>query len=209
METKNRKNKLLRIAGLLFLIGMMTSFALTGTLAKYTASATGTSTASIAKFSVKVAGTDIASGSSLTIDLFKTVRELDASGNVTGTSESTSDVADGTIAPGTGGYFDIFVVNMSDVKVLVAYYRIFENLNGVPIQWSIDNTRWTVAPTALSSIVTSDGGLTISAGDTRQTLMHRIYWRWPFSGSDSTDTALGIAGGTVSVTIEFIAQQVD
>jgi len=210
METKVRKNHLLRFASILFLFAMITNIAMTGTLAKYTASATGTSKANIAQFSVSVAGADIASSSSVTVNLFDTVKEL-TGGNVSETNESTADVSSQKIAPGTGGVFEISVVNNSDVKVTVTFSSVSESLNGVPIQYSTDNSNWTAAGTSLSSKISSQT-VTIDAGDTGPVTLATIYWRWPFSVSsalDKDDTDLGVAGGQVSVTLTVSAVQVD
>jgi len=208
METKNRKNKLLRIAGLLFLIGMVTNFALTGTLAKYTASATGTSTASIAKFSVKVNRTELAGASSITFNLFSTAYELDGN-KVSNTTEPTADVASGKVAPGTGGAFDLEVSNCSGVKVKVEVSAPTVSLDGVNILFSGDNTSWTYS---IQNVISS-ASKTIDAGDDTSYKLVTIYWKWLFDASsdeNAYDTTLGVAASaSPTVTLKVTATQVD
>jgi len=209
MVTKVRKNGFLRIAGILFLAAMITNIAMTGTLAKYTASATGTSTASIAKFSVSIGSTDIAQSSTVTIDLFKNVMELDNSGNVDSNAELTADVSSGKIAPGTGGKVVISVVNNSDVKVTVTFSSVTATLNGIPLEFSDDNVRWTTTPSA----AIGSNSVTLAAGNTTSTEIAELYWRWPFyvsAAKDDADTLLGVAAtATATVTLNITATQVD
>ena len=213
-----KKNKMMRIASVLLVAVLLSTCAISGTFAKYTSTASGTSTARVAKWSVTVEGTEIGVSpevTNLAIDLFTTVTD---DGTTDGTTDDTN-VANGSgeviIAPGTGGRFELNLANNSEVTAQYSVaWTVVENTNNIPIQYSTDGTNWSDNINTLD--VAADAGTTIEIGGAAQS--KTVYWRWAFdedvaghhaSQNDTADTALGIAAQTsapkitVKATITF------
>ena len=206
-----KKNKLTRLAILVLALAIGSMMIVSGTYAKYTSSATGTSTATVAKWSFELNGEEIASTTpqSITLDLFDTILDtLD--------DNDEEDVVDGKIAPGTYGEFQVTVENTSEVTAAYTLTATVTNDANVPIEFSTDNgSTWV---TSLSSLNTAQA-TTLEVGDPATTAT--VQWRWAFEGADSsnfsstqtdtTDTTIGIAGTapTVTVTLTVTATQVD
>ena len=106
----NTQNRIAKIAIVVLSIALVVAIAVAGVLAKYTATASGTSTATVASWSIKVGNTEIATASpaSITFDLFSTIKEED-------TTTDENNVTANKIAPGTGGAFVVEVQNDSEV----------------------------------------------------------------------------------------------
>ncbi len=192
---------LIRIAGAMLCLSLLMTCVVSGTLAKYMSSATGTAKATVAKWSIKVGDKDIAKETTFTCDLFASIMDLDEDGNVT--TDAETDVADKKIAPGTGGKIELTVENASEVTVL--YSLALEetaNTANVPIEYSLDNVTWKNKDN-LASLEVSDPELAVGAEAAT------IYWRWAFDGDDTADTALGIAetAPEVSLTVTVTATQ--
>lgn len=209
---KKNNNKTLKVASLMMGVTVIAASLVSGTYAKYTSSAEGTDTATVAKWSIQVNGDEIAVSPATTIDfdLFDTINEFD-------TSTTESDVFAGKIAPGTGGSFDLKIDNLSEVT---AKYKIeleeTSNTSNIPIEYSSDGETWVMAGSFAD--ITNEN-LAMTDGTETET----IYWRWAFTGdestnykstqTDETDTALGIAAQTTAPTVTvkatITAEQVD
>lgn len=206
-----KKNKMMRLASVLLILTLLTTCAISGTFAKYTASATGTDTARVAKWSFKVGETDIATTATFTFDLFKTVTEID------GTEEGdvSSNNSNRVIAPGTSGSFALVLTNLSEVSAKYGIDYAVTNESNIPIEFSVDGTNWT---TDLADVVAHDVNTMLTAKTGTRAIT--VQWRWAFTGAesenftsaqtDSTDTALGATGtATVTVAAVVTATQVD
>ncbi len=192
-----KTNKFMRIASVLLVAVVLSTCAISGTFAKYTSSVTAEDKATVAKWSITVDGKDIQTQKDdVTFDLFNTIKDT------AGADEA--DVAEGKIAPGTSGSFDIKVKNASEVT---AKYNIsFEaTLNNVPLQFSTtgaDNS-WV---TDISTLTFSDDS--VAVGDAEAT--HTVYWKWDFEANrDTEDTTLGSTTPEVTVKATITAEQVD
>ena len=194
-------NKLVKVFLIVLLIAMIGLILVSGTYAKYTTTFTGSDTATVAKFKVS------SNTTAETFDLFKTAKEVD------GTTADV-DVANGKVAPGTGGKFDIQLTNDSEVKVHYAISLKETNESNIPIEYSLDGTTYVTAAN-FASISAAD----LAIGSTTQTVS--VYWRWAFEGKDSTnykttqtdttDYTLGTASTapTVKVEASTVFTQVD
>ena len=124
------------------------------------------------------------------------------------------DVANGKVAPGTGGKFDVKLTNDSDVKVHYTLDLKETNTENVPIEYSLDGITYVTAEN-FASVSAAD----LAIGSTTQTVS--VYWRWAFEGKDSTnykttqtdttDYTLGTASTapTVKVEVSTVFTQVD
>ena len=196
-----KDNKLVKVFLIALLIVMVGLILVSGTYAKYTTKFTGSDTATVAKFKVS------SNTTAETFDLFKTAKEVD------GTTADV-DVANGKVAPGTGGKFDIQLTNDSEVKVHYAISLKETNESNIPIEYSLDGTTYVTAAN-FASISAAD----LAIGSTTQTVS--VYWRWAFEGKDSTnykttqtdttDYTLGTASTapTVKVEASTVFTQVD
>lgn len=196
---KAKHSPFMRIAGVMLGAILLMTCVISGTLAKYTSTANGSSVATVAKWSVQVNGTDIAKNDTVTLDLFNTVKEADG-------TAAEDDVATGKIAPGTGGSFDFAIVNDSEVTATYSVLLTETNANNVPIEYSTDGTTWG----ALSDLdAVTD--VTIAAGASDNVT---IQWRWAYEtdeAGNTADTALGTAdtAPTVEIAATFTAVQAD
>lgn len=203
-----KDNKLVKFTMFVLLITIVAIVLVSGTYAKYTSEVSGASTATVAKWSITVNGDELATeNSTVTFDLFETI-------NDTGNTADETDVADGLIAPGTAGSFNLKVKNESEVTAKYAISFVVSE-SDIPLEFSTDNgTTWTDSITA-----PAEKTLAVKAAEDTIT----VQWRWAFNGSDSTnykttqndvtDTTLGIAAQTtaptVKVTTTLTATQVD
>lgn len=196
-----KDNKLVKVFLIVLLIAMIGLILVSGTYAKYTTTFTGSDTATVAKFKVS------SNTTAETFDLFKTAKEVD------GTTADV-DVANGKVAPGTGGKFDVKLTNDSDVKVHYTLDLKETNTENVPIEYSLDGITYVTAEN-FASVSAAD----LAIGSTTQTVS--VYWRWAFEGKDSTnykttqtdttDYTLGTASTapTVKVEVSTVFTQVD
>ena len=111
IEKKIKKNKNKnKVASLLLALALILTCGVAGTIAQYQKSFNGNATATVAKFNV----TDNNSVQTNITNLFKTVVDTEAGVN---SDYAESDVASGTIAPGTAGFVKLEVQNDSEVSI--------------------------------------------------------------------------------------------
>lgn len=196
----------------IFILGIVTMFVailsltlVSGTLARYTSTGTGTDTVTVALWDVQYKDntsiTDPAqdyvqvNGSNgISFNLFNTIKDS----NMT---DVESDVVAGKIAPGTSGSFNFLLKNSSEVNAKYSVTYTAEEA-GIPLQWSLDGTNWkenlhecNVADVAIN-MGTSDASIT-------------VYWKWAFNGDNAVDTGLGLNPKTATVGITVTFDQVD
>ena len=129
METK--RNPLPRLGAAVLVLTLATTALLSGTMAKYTSTVSGTDTARVAKFDYTVHQNEE------TVQLLETATPLD----IFGTSADDTGVmgADDTneqklVAPGMEGYFGFTFTNKSEVAVQATFDSLgYENENGLPL----------------------------------------------------------------------------
>ena len=191
MKNGSKKKKLVIV--LLLLVVASGCYFVSGTYAKYTRALGGSDTATVAKFSVDASGLN--KEQNATISLFDNVKEAD-------TTSSEENVLEGKIAPGTGGSFTTTLTNKSEVDVkAVVTLKETANTSNVPIEYSLDKTNWKSASEITKEVNLDYVGKKSANSSSNVT----IYWRWAFDGSDSTDTTLGEATTTPTVTTQVTA----
>ena len=107
LKKGKKKNK---IASLLLALALILTCGVAGTIAQYQKSFNGNATATVAKFNV----TDNNSVQTNVANLFQTVIDTEAGQN---SDYKETDVANGTIAPGTAGFVKLEVQNDSEVSI--------------------------------------------------------------------------------------------
>lgn len=176
-----QKNQKVAIAlVVLFLFGVVGSYTIARTYAKYTSSVNANSEARVAKWAWKINNETLTNTTTtFKMDLFKNSELL----NSDCTAKEGNVVAqDGVIAPGTCGKFTINLTNESEVNAKYAY-TLAATTAGIPIEFSEDKTSWK----SISDFNKSDSiGMNASANRT-------LYWRWAFeSGTTDAEKLLPI-----------------
>ena len=210
----NKDNKILKFTIFSLFIVIAAVILVTGTYAKYSSSASGSSTATVAKWDIKAGkrGGELLSitGDDATIefDLFDTILDED------GTDES--DVVDSKIAPGTSGKFILQLKNDSQVN---AEYTINFTIDesSLPLQFRINEGAWgtTLSGVSASRLNIDDP----STNDIDESVAEVVVEsRWPYETLDSNDspvvgdgidTNLGLNPKEIEVTASLIVYQVD
>ena len=200
--------KRLSILAVLVLAITVTAYSVSGTYAKYTSEATGTSSARVAKWSFTVGDANITTANNFTFDLFKTVLD-----NKTTDAEpaAETDVKAGEskniIAPGTSGKFAMVLTNNSEVNAKYSIDYSVSNAAGIPVEFSLDGTNW---KSNINDLDVADKDINMTNGTETVT----VYWRWVYEADrDAADTDLGVAAVTgdqeITVSAKVTATQVD
>lgn len=193
-----KENGLVKLTAFVLLATIIATSLVSGTYAKYTTEKSGTAVATVAKFSVD----DNFSAADESFDLFATVYEADATSNEV-------DVAEGKIAPGTGGSFDVVLTNNSEVTVEARLtIEETENASQIPVEYSLNGEDYVTAANFENVSTLTMTGATKAATTT-------VYWRWAFEGTDSenyqatqtdsTDTAIGETATAPTITVKATA----
>ena len=201
-----KKNVMMRVASVLLIAVLMSTCVISGTFAKYTSANTASDSATVAKWSIEINDTEIAvtgDAPSVTFDLFKTAYDLKENGTVD-TTEDDDIKADGNlIAPGSGGYYQLKIENLSEVNAQYAIAFTATNDSNVPIEFSLSNDNidgtW---KTNIADLNVAATDISMSGSEATVTL----YWRWTF---DRDDTNFGISTPTVSVNAAITVTQVN
>ena len=214
-----KKNKMMRLASFLLVAVLLSTCAISGTFAKYTSTQTNSDTARVAKWSFKVGDKDIAT-ETFAFNLFDVVADTNEDDEI-----NDEYVADGVIAPGTWGFFDLVLTNASEVNATVAIDFLVDNTYEIPVEFKVEKiATGTADPTAVPATGWTDEPAAVVAGDDNLaygtgTITYRVYWRWTIddnttNGSGMNDTELGAqqAAGTdtkLTVSATITATQVD
>ncbi len=204
------KNKTMKMISITLLLVMIALVLVSGTYAKYTSSATGSSdSVRVAKWTFKVGDADITKSNTFTFDLFKTIN--DANGSTE--TDVASSKGDKVIAPGTSGSFDIVLTNASEVSAKYGIKYTVTNENKIPVQFSTDGATWSKS---LTDVAASDTDTKLAANNGTKTIT--VQWKWAYEDtnestkaeSEAKDLELGKAGtATISVSAEVTATQID
>ena len=224
MMTK-KKNVLMRSAGLLLVLVLVTSCFVGSTFAKYTVGGTGSDTARVAKFGVNVT----ANGTMF-------AREYAADDRSAGTIIKSVISTDKVVAPGTkGNMASMTLTGTPEVAVRVSYAVNKFELKG----WTTDGTTEycpLVFTVGTASYKIGDAGITsvsdlqdkVKAAITAYSKDYeantdlsgvgadslKVSWAWAFEGDDAKDTALGSRAAedkaaTVELEITTTVTQID
>ncbi len=188
-----KKNKTMRIASVVMVAALLSTCAISGTFAKYTSASTGSDNARVARWDIKL--NDKAISNSFEFNLFETIYDTDA-------KTVETDVATGLIAPGTSGAFEIKLASASEVSAKYSVDYTVKNTNNIPVQFSVDGTKWTddLADVTEKELEMTNGTASIT-----------VQWKWVFNGNDATDTELGTAEEAPTITVKAVVtvEQVD
>lgn len=224
MMTK-KKNVLMRSAGLLLVLVLVTSCFVGSTFAKYTVGGTGSDTARVAKFGVNVT----ANGTMF-------AREYATDDRSAGTITKSVISTDKVVAPGTkGNMASMTLTGTPEVAVRVSYAVNKFELKG----WTTDGTTEycpLVFTVGTASYKIGDAGITsvsdlqdkVKAAITAYSKDYeantdlsgvgadslKVSWAWAFEGDDAKDTALGSRAAedkaaTVELEITTTVTQID
>lgn len=197
------KNKTMKMILITLLIAMIALVLVSGTYAKYTSSASGSSTARVAKWSFIVGGNDIVAENTFTFDLFKTIKDTDGKDE----TDVISANADRVIAPGTSGSFDLVLENKSETSAKYSVTYTVTNTESIPVQFSVNGTDWKDNIEELN-ISASDTETKLEANNEPKTIT--IQWKWAYDGDDTTDVNLGKVGtAKLIVQANVTATQLD
>ena len=224
MMTK-KKNVLMRSAGLLLVLVLVTSCFVGSTFAKYTVGGTGSDSARVAKFGVNVT----ANGTMF-------AREYATDDRSAGTIIKSVISTDKVVAPGTkGNMASMTLTGTPEVAVRVGYAVNKFELKG----WTTDGTTEycpLVFTVGTASYKIGDAGITsvsdlqdkVKAAITAYSKDYeantdlsgvgadslKVSWAWAFEGDDAKDTALGSRAAedkaaTVELEITTTVTQID
>lgn len=218
------KNKTLRLALLVLLLAVVTMSVISGTLAKYVESVTGTDSARVALFKYTLEGMD-GDGNTRTLNLFDTT-------NDTGILTNLANDGKKLVAPGSEGSIDVKLTNESEVKISAGFTLTETNASNIPIVYKYNNNYYSSVLPAKSEVTLHDGAtdkVTVT-GDLaalaeavgkaeglaqNATSTISLGWAWAFTGdgttqTDVTDTTLGKAGkATVELQVKCDVTQLD
>ena len=187
-------NKRLKIAIILIAVILISALVISITYSKYFSKITGTGTATVARWSFKANG------------------QTENLGPITlgNTASKNSKVADGKIAPGTDGKFDV-IIDASGTEVDLEYEIKFANIVGdIPanLKFYEDEGFRTVIP----DLTTKGYKGTITKDNTGTKKTVSFYWKWDYETTDTAtndpkDTASGKAAGNISFNITVTGTQ--
>ncbi len=218
------KNKTLRLALLVLLLAVVTMSVISGTLAKYVESVTGTDSARVAKFAYTLEGMD-GTGDTRTLNLFDTTNDTGILANLTDDNKKL-------VAPGSEGSIDVILTNKSEVKISAGFTLTETNTSSIPIVYKYNDKYYSSVLPANSQVTLHDGttdkvtvtgdldALATAVGEAEglaqnATSTISLGWAWAFTGdgttqSDTTDTTLGKAGtATVELQVKCDVTQLD
>lgn len=186
---RRKSVKIILLAALILIVGV--SFGTMYTNAKYTSTVTGQASASVAKYVFNVSAKD-------------SYKTADTISNLTlAKTCNASTLANGKIAPGTSGSFDI-ILNANGSDVAIGYEVTFaaKNTNKLPtnLKLKLDGADWD-----FSKKITG----TINAGTTED-VKRTVTWNWEYEteGGDTQDTIDGQSAFNFVYDITVIGTQV-
>ena len=205
-QTKN--DRTMRLAWILLAFALISAVLVSGTMAKYVTTASGTDTARVAAWGVNVAG-DVA--------LFDTNYAADDS-TYTLTADSVISTAGNVVAPGTSGTAAAFTITGTpEVATRVTFAAgagsALAGWGGYePIVWSVTINGATTSDLTFDQMLAALDGVSLDfAPNTNLSAAATdvaVAWDWPFStgaANDILDTNLGNAATPATITLNLAA----
>lgn len=195
-------NKILKLTGTVMFVSVLAVILVSSTYAKYTSSASGSDTATVAKWSIKLNNQDITQVERVNFGLFDTIYDTDG-------QTVEEDVAEGKIAPGTSGKFNLELENNSEVTAEYTINFTLTGAEGLPLEFKIGNGSWTSNLTDIPATELAMDDDTTSADEGKATVP--VEWKWAYerTDKDAEDTGFGIDASDVEVTAELVVSQKD
>ena len=221
------KNRVFRIAAVLFVLALITSCFVGGTFAKYVTSGEMSATARVAKFGVTVTASSD--------PVFLKNYETDDT-TATFTGDYSVSATDNVVAPGTKGKLAAFALSGTpEVAVRVSYEVNNLTLNNwkvgdetyFPIVFVIGSDEYTIDGTTITDAASLKDALNEALEDYCEEYapgtdlsaiesedLPTVSWKWPFYLDDDTDvkdTALGNANtpATIKIALTASVTQID
>lgn len=181
-----KKSYVARLGVLALALTLVTTCLTGGTMARYVTEVTGAATATVAKWSFKANSQT----QNFTVNLTDTTLN--------------GKVADGKIAPGTDGSFDISI-DADGSEVALDYTIAFSNMENKP-----SNLKFYSDPnfkTEISDLATYSGlNGTITLTDIGTPVTKTVYWQWAYGDAVEPDQAT-ITGKDMTFTITVTGTQ--
>jgi len=197
-----KDNKILKLTGTVMFVSVLAVILVSSTYAKYTSSASGSDTATVAKWAIKLNNEDITQVESVNFGLFDTIYDTDGE-NVEG------NVAEGKIAPGTSGKFNLELENDSEVTAEYTINFTLTGAEGLPLEFSLDGQTWGDLNNVTAQTLAMDDAETTEVDEGKATVT--VQWRWAYerTDKDAEDTGFGIDASDVEVEAELVVSQKD
>ena len=202
-----KKNRLFVLGIITMFVAILSLTLVSGTMARYTSTVSGSDDARVAKWAWVVGDEEIknAATKKVTFGLFESY--TDANVDYDGTGDET------VIAPGTSSQFQFKIQNASEVNAEYTIVLSATETKDIPIEYSLtgNDADWVSDIAALNTQL-KDKAIAMGVTDTSVT----VYWRWVFekdTAGNTTDTGLGFDANLgeieVVVTAEITFNQVD
>lgn len=175
-------NRFLKAAGLMMAVMMLATCVISGTMAKYTSTATATSVkATAASWDINVDGTDIASYAF--DDLTFTIDELEQ-------GAKAESYEEGKIVPGTFGYAEITVKNEGEVDAVLSVTRGGTATEHQGLKFAmLDSVPNAQTASTMSDATISDAELVRSSGS--KTIYIAYCWEFDDANANNDTTMQG------------------
>ena len=195
-----KRNWIFKIASCLMMACLLTTCVISGTFAKFTSQASGSTTVKVATWEFTLNGTK--QSEEFAINLGATVDTVD------GNTDNEVDLGDdlNVIAPGTKGSFSIELVNNSQVSASYAVSFAYEDASNAPANLKFCATENGTYSTLADLGTALDGTLKYKndANNDDQTTI-TVYWKWEFTDTDETS----YAGNEIVINATIDLTQVD
>lgn len=192
-----KRNWIFKIASCLMMACLLTTCVISGTFAKFTSQASGSTTVKVATWEFTLNGTK--QSEEFAINLGATVDTVD--GNTDNEVDLGNDL--NVIAPGTKGSFSIELVNNSQVSASYAVSFAYEDASNAPANLKFCATEGGTYG-ALTALTYTDTLKYKNDGNDDQTTI-TVYWKWEFNDTDETS----YAGNEIVINATIDLTQVD
>ena len=176
-----KKNRLFVLGIITMFVAILSLTLVSGTMARYTSTVTGSDSVKVAKWDVTVnTVSGKATEQEFGFNLFDTIVDT-----VDGAADD--DVKTGVIAPGTKGEFTFTVKNSSEVNAEMDITFTYD-LKNVPLVIKLQKDEDTAQTLA---------NVTNQAIDMNTTITYKVTWEWAYGEDSASDTQLGIDEPTI------------
>ena len=195
-----KRNWIFKIASALMMACLLTTCVISGTFAKFTSQASGSTTVKVATWDFNFEDSQ-STQKTFAVDLAATT-ELDG-----GADEQVDTTNEGILAPGTKGSFSISLENKSQVSASYAVSFEYEDASKAPT-----NLKFCATENGTYSTLADLNGAFAAVEEENRTLAHTngtdtitVYWKWEFTNTDETS----YAGNEIVINATIDLTQVD
>ena len=204
-----KKNRMMRLASILLVCVLLTTSVISGTFAKYTTTASGTSTARVAKWGFNT--------ETITVELFAKQYKDPSDTDITVNSSET------VVAPGTKNEVTITLIPDAQVAPEVDYHFEASVASGSSNADLLNKLVWKfnggseLTFSQLQTAIATAYNDNYEAGNLPAKTF-TVSWEWPFevgaddaeiAANDAADTTLGNGSASLAIVFSFTAEQID